>query len=410
MPADAPSAPLLALDPMSRSTGGSGRLAAQSAAAAALDLRDWLITQGVRCESLESLTQQVGERLARAGVPLTRLNVSVRVLSATEVVRSFVWRPGEVVATRSLLWGGRDREMYEHSPYKTAHETGDWVSLRLSETEDGRYGVVPDLRKEGITHYLVAPLELSNGERSGVTFGTHAPEGFDDVSMTILTDTYPTFAAAIDLVATRIAMSEVLSIYVGTEPARSILDGTVHRGQVKRIRSAIMFVDMKSFTTRSKDLSAEEAADLLNAYYDCVVPTVEAHRGNVLKFMGDGVLAIFPSRDCGPLEACAMAYAAARAVLQNTDERQWRGEPLTSRVALHFGEAAYGNVGSGDRLDFTVVGADVNLASRIAGLGSRLNESLLASRDFVVNVLKTFQRAGSFSVRGFDDPIEVFKL
>lgn len=380
-----------------------------TAADAAHDVRDFLVGPGARLATLEALTTAVGERLAAHGVPLSRLNISVRVLSATEIVRSYVWRPGQPIAVRSLLWGGRDRELYEQSPYKTAHDTGQWVDLVIGSVDDTRYGIIPDLRAEGVTHYLVAPLELSNGERSGVTFGTHAPNGFDRRSLSILMDMYPTLANVIDQLATRLALQEVLSIYVGGEPARSILDGSVHRGQVKRIESAIMFADLKSFTTRSKDLSAEAAAELLNAYYDCVVPAVEAHRGNVLKFMGDGVLAIFPSRSCGASKACETAFTAANLVLTKSAETEWNGAPLTSRVALHYGEAAYGNVGSGDRLDFTVVGRDVNLASRIAGLGSRLDEILLTSRDFAHNLPRSLERLGAFPVRGFDDPIEVYR-
>jgi adenylate cyclase len=376
---------------------------------AARRMRDFLVGPGARLATLEQLTGEVGERLAGLGVPLSRLNISVRVLSATETVRSYLWRPGQPIAVRSLLWGGRDRELYERSPYKTAHDTGEWVDLVIAEVEDDRYGIIPDLRDEGVTHYLVAPLELSNGERSGVTFGASHPAGFDARARTILADMYPTLANVIDHLATRLALQEVLSIYVGGEPARSILDGSVHRGQVKRIQSAIMFADLKSFTTRSKDLSAEDAAELLNAYYDCVVPAVEAHQGNVLKFMGDGVLAIFPSRNCGAGKACDTAFTAATAVIEKASSTFWHGEPLTSRVALHYGDAAYGNVGSGDRLDFTVVGRDVNLASRVAGLGSRLDEQLLASREFAQNLPRPMERLGAFAVRGFDEPLEVYR-
>jgi len=372
-------------------------------------LRDFLVGAGARLATLEALTLHTGERLAALGVPLSRLNISVRVLSATEIVRSYLWRPGEPVATRSLLWGGRDREMYENSPFKTANETGAWVDLVIADVEDSRYGIVPDLRAEGVTHYLVAPLELSNGERSGVTFGTRDPGGFDARSLAILTDMYPTLANVIDQLATRLALQEVLSIYVGGEPARSILDGSVHRGQVKRIQSAIMFADLKGFTTRAKDLSAEQAAELLNAYYDCVVPAVEANHGNVLKFMGDGVLAIFPSRDCGAGRACDTAFAAANVVLARAMETIFQDQPLTSRVALHYGEAAYGNVGSGDRLDFTVVGRDVNLASRIGALGSSLDERLLASREFADNLPRPLERLGAFALRGFDGPVDVYR-
>jgi adenylate cyclase len=125
--------------------------------------------------------------------------------------------------------------------------------------------------------------------------------------------------------------------------------------------------------------------------------------------MGDGVLAIFPSRNCGAGKACDTAFTAATAVIEKASSTFWHGEPLTSRVALHYGDAAYGNVGSGDRLDFTVVGRDVNLASRVAGLGSRLDEQLLASREFAQNLPRPMERLGAFAVRGFDEPLEVYR-
>ena len=160
-------------------------------------------------------------------------------------------------------------------------------------------------------------------------------------------------------------------MYVGNEPHLRILSGDVRRGEVLRIRAAILFADMRDFTGSPRILSEEAATALVNDYYDCIVPPIDERGGEVLKFMGDGILAIFRAGENGDIEACLRAFAAARAGLLKVARRNRRARRRVRfevGIALHFGNAAYGNVGSGARLDYTVIGRDVNLASRIADL------------------------------------------
>lgn len=203
-----------------------------------------------------------------------------------------------------------------------------------------------------------------------------------------------------------------MRMYVGDEPHLRILSGDVRRGEVLRIRAAILFADMRDFTGLTSHLPEEAATALVNEYYDCIVPPIDERGGEVLKFMGDGILAIFRAGEDGDIEACMRAFAAARAGLLRVARRNAKkGGAIRFEVgiALHFGNAAYGNVGSSARLDYTVIGRDVNLASRIADLCGELDQSLLLSTSFQKRLSEhELQELGAFPLKGVDQAQTVF--
>ncbi|HET7210406.1 MAG TPA: adenylate/guanylate cyclase domain-containing protein [Methyloceanibacter sp.] len=189
-----------------------------------------------------------------------------------------------------------------------------------------------------------------------------------------------------------------------------ILSGDVRRGEVLRIRAAILFADMRDFTGLSAHLPEEAATALVNDYYDCIVPPIDERGGEVLKFMGDGILAIFRAGEDADSEACLRAFAAARAGLLRVARHNTASNiRFDVGIALHFGNAAFGNVGSGARLDYTVIGADVNLASRIADLCGELGEGLLLSNAFQSRLSEQeLRRLGVFPLKGVDEAQAVF--
>jgi adenylate cyclase len=203
-----------------------------------------------------------------------------------------------------------------------------------------------------------------------------------------------------------------MRMYVGDEPHLRILSGDVRRGEVLRIRAAILFADMRDFTGLTAHLPEEAATALVNEYYDCIVPAIEEREGEVLKFMGDGILAIFRAGESGDIEACMRAFGAARAAqlrVAGRSEKRDNASHFDVGIALHFGNAAYGNVGSGARLDYTVIGRDVNLASRIANLCGQLGEGLLLSEPFQSRLSEHDLRSlGTFPLRGVDEPQSIF--
>lgn len=373
-------------------------------------LRDWILGPGLKQATPEALLDGFCNRVLNAGFPIDRVLLSTRALTATVIARGYRWWPGQPVAFTSYDWEERDLGLYERSPFKIVHETSQWVDLKIAETPDELFGIVPELREEGVTHYLVVPLEFANGSVQAMTFGTCDPAGFPPDFYTLLRRILPIFTVAVELRSLDTNMRDVLSIYVGSVPAELILSGNVHRGDITRISAAIMFVDMRDFTRRTQDMSAEDTADLLNRYYDCVVPQVDAHHGSVLKFIGDGILAIFPDNECGAERASLSALAAARDALASQDRFCPDGKArFEMGIALHHGNAAFGNVGSGERLDFTVVGRDVNLTDRVGRLNKKLGIPLLLSDAIAANLEGHVTSIGHHAVASFDDVIEVFQ-
>ncbi len=298
------------------------------------------------------------------------------------------------------------------APFFEAAETGRPVELWLPTTDDARFGIVAELKADGFVHYLCVPIVLMSGGHGWVTFATRQATGFSRQDIAVLARILPAIAILIDIRSTWLSLDKLLRTYVGDEPHRAILRGNTKRGQVSTIRSAILFADMRNSVGYTIDLEAVAAVGVFNAFFDCIVPAIETRNGEVLKYMGDGLLAIFRDSKSGVDDAADRALAAADEALEVLQERNRSHPaepPIEAGMALHYGEAAYGNVGSGIRLDFTVIGKDVGLTSRIGGMNRPLDQPVLMSSAFVERLHGPSERVGAFSARGFKDPIEVFR-
>ncbi|MGI9390864.1 MAG: adenylate/guanylate cyclase domain-containing protein [Boseongicola sp.] len=298
---------------------------------------------------------------------------------------------------------------YESSPSALAHQSRRWVIFNPQEVPEDAFEILPELKEAGLTHYICAPIFLVNGMENVFTFATKDPAGFSAEDIALLQVTLPSIAACQEILVVHRILQEVTRMYLGEEPHKRILAGDVHRGEVTRIKSAILFADMRGFTSLTADMTAEDATAILNEYYDCVVPAVEENGGEVLKFIADGVLAIFRAGDDGS-KACARALCASEAGLKAVDERNKINVPAFEiGIALHLGEVAYGNIGSGMRLDYTVIGRDVNLAARLAGLCGPLDQRLLVSTEFANRVTdKSFVEHGKHQLKGLAEAEAVF--
>jgi adenylate cyclase len=182
-----------------------------------------------------------------------------------------------------------------------------------------------------------------------------------------------------------------------------VLAGKIRRGDTERIEAAIWFSDQRGFSTLSNQMEPQAVIDMLNALFDCQVPAIEAHGGEVLKFMGDGLLAIFPAADAGATTACRNALAAATAALAS------RPDPIRFGIALHLGEVAYGNIGGATRLDFTCIGRAVNLAARLESLTGTTGHDVLASAEFVRQHGGRFEPVGDYPVKGFEAAVTAYR-
>jgi adenylate cyclase len=293
--------------------------------------------------------------------------------------------------------------------------TGEALRRRLADPDCVMdYPVLHDLRADGVTDYFVAPLHFSSGEVHFSSWATRQPGGFTDAEIEAIERVIPPLARIGEIRAWYRVAGNLLTTYIGKNAGERVLAGHIRRGDTETIHAAIWLSDMRGFTTLADTLPPQQLVDLLNRYFDCQVPAIHEHDGEVLKYMGDGLLAIFPigaERDFQTI--CAAALAAGMAARDNIAALRVAddGPGLRFGLALHVGDVLFGNIGSGNRLDFTCIGPAVNLAARLEKLAGRLGRTILASQDFVDHCgYDGLQPLGRFAVAGFAAEQTVFGL
>lgn len=371
----------------------------------------FLLGEGRQSVDRNQTLGELCDRFIGAGVPLDRFVSVARILHSTEIALVQVWERDIGATNLTVPYKSDLDDAYQTSPPAFAHACGAWIGFDPARISAERFGIAAELNEAGFRHYICAPVHLTKGMEDAFTFATRSSEGFSAEDIAMLRATFPAISAYQEIAVLKRMLKDVTRMYVGDEPHERILSGDVHRGEVTSIESAILFADMRAFTSMTAAMSAEEATALLNDFFDCIVPPVEAQGGEVLKFLGDGVLAIFRSRDDAP-GACGRALGAVREGLRGVAERNANAMPAFEiGVALHYGDVAYGNVGSGMRLDYTVVGRDVNLTSRIESLCGLLGASVLASGRFrKLAGEQAFRPAGQHDLKGFAEPVPVYEL
>lgn len=376
----------------------------------ALAMIDWIASPQERAE-IGSIVQALCERLVAIGVPLDRYASSTTMVTADHDAIGRIWRPDGGVEELIYVSPDEQDSDYLTSPFYEATATGAWVELWLPDTPDERFGIVPQLKAEGLVDYICIPMRLTNGADAWLTFATKRATGFSEQDVLLLAFLLPVLMMRIDARVGWVTLDKLLRTYVGEEPHHAILAGRAKRGQTTVITAAMMVADLRDSTGHVAGVDATAAVQLFNDLFDCLVPDIEARRGEVLKYMGDGLLAIF-REEKGSLPAAERALAAAEAALaavERANAAHAKRRPMEVGIALHFGEVAYGNIGSGSRLDFTVIGRDVALASRIAGMNGPLGLPLLMSGAFASHLAREVQSAGAHPARGFEHPVEVFR-
>lgn len=380
--------------------------------ACAFAMCDWLLGEARLLADAGAVVAGIAERLRACGVPVNRTRTFAEVRHSENQGVSYRWDDALGVSEFPIQHSEMALRAFADSPISAGHAAGKWVRLDVANTPDAAFGVVPDLKQGGYTDYLCVPIRFGNGMKDAYTFATRSPSGFSDDDIAILAFVMPALSAWVELVSMRRVLTEVARIYLGAESASRVLSGDVRRGQVVETLSVVMFTDMRRFTDISMRLSTAATVELLNLYYDCVVAPVEAAGGEVLKFMGDGILAIFRVGGCGKAEAARRSFAASFDALRAVEALNAAGTapvPFEAGVGLHFGVAGYGNVGSGERQDYTVIGRDVNIASRIAGLCGTLSRPLLTSGAFAALLAPgSVTEIGRQSVKGLPGLTPIF--
>ncbi|MEH2512466.1 adenylate cyclase [Nitrobacteraceae bacterium AZCC 1564] len=378
---------------------------------------DWLIDGARSASRVDEFMAQTCERMVDCGVPLSRVGVFVSTLHPNMIGRSFIWRQGSGVSMGSMAYGSEESDDYLSSPLSIVFEQGLEVRRRLLDSSVGNSPFLAEMRATGATDYIALPLQMSDGEVHASSWLTKDPDGFSDAHIDGMRSLLPPLTRMIEIWLLRRTAAGLLDNYVGPRAGARILAGQIRRGHTETMHAAIWLSDLRGFTPLSDRLPPQTIVNLLNAYFDCQVAPILKHGGEVLKFMGDGLLAIFPiaENEGDAATVCSRVLEAARECRANVEAMRYENgseilDGFRFGLALHTGKVLYGNIGGGDRLDFTCIGPAVNLAARIEKITSRLNRTVLASADFVRHTDCQWTDLGLFSVAGFSADERVYGL
>jgi adenylate cyclase len=379
-------------------------------------LAEWLIDGARTAPSPPRMMAETCERLVAAGLPLWRVGIFIRTLHPDIIGRNLIWRAGEEVVVGSANYDTLNSPEFLNSPLAIVFRQGREVRALLDGPDGKRFPLFDDLRKEGVTDYIALPLAHIDGSFHASSWTTRHPGGFTDEQLNGLRSLMAPFARLVEIIRLRRTASILLDTYVGNRAGERILGGQIRRGHTDTMNAAIWLSDLRGFTALSDRLPAETVVDILNQYFDCQVTAIKTHGGEVLKFMGDGLLAVFPIDEyVGDVrKVCAQVLQAALESRANVEAMQYPIGDTIERfrfgVALHVGRILYGNIGGGDRLDFTCIGPAINLAARLEKMASRLHRTIVASRAFADACPGGWTDLGEFPIAGFSKPERVYGL
>jgi adenylate cyclase len=391
-------------------------------------LTDWVVRRGLEGAEETDLLREFCEKSNEAGLPIARALAIIDTLHPVHEGTVFRWRNDNVEEKAVTPYGrtteGDAAESWRRSPFYHLLQTGgEELRRRIGLGEPADFTIIEEMKELGHTDYIVFVHRFARGATIGEMdcvysgWSTRSPQGFSDTNIVALRQLVPALHLAIKSAALAKVADNLVEVYLGRDAGRRVLEGRIQRGVADRIEAALWFSDLRSFTTITDTAPPGEIIPLLNDYAEVVITAIYEAGGDVLKLIGDGTLALFRADD--PAEASRRALKAeelVRARVKELNEKRRAEErPVTSvYIGLHIGEVFYGNIGSVERLDFTVVGPAVNETSRIASMCRSVDRSVLVSSTFA-DCLPAAERArlvsvGRFALRGVGQAKELFTL
>jgi len=388
---------------------------------------EWLLADGAKIPTVKELIEQLSARLIDEGFPIFRLLILIRTLHPQVIGIRYEWRRDRGTVTEQLPPHDILRNsQYLDSPMSAIFDGDVRIIRRRLDIPDPRldYPILRELLAEGATDYVAMPLTFTDGKVNAVTIASDRQGGFLDEQLNQIYDMLPVLSLLLENHSNRRTARTLLETYLGKHTGNMVLDGMVKRGDGESIHAVIWFCDLRDSTPLAETLSLDSFLGILNDFFDCMAGAVLDHGGEVLRFIGDAALAIFPiggtskllEEACTPSEgACKRALDAARNARQRIDalnkRRQEAGDPpIRYGLALHVGDVMYGNIGVPQRLEFTVIGRAANEAARLEGMCKELGEPILISSAFPRCFPGEMRSLGTHSLKGVSEPQEIFAL
>lgn len=377
---------------------------------------DWLLKDAPSLPSCRHLLQKLIDRLNDEGMQLHRAVLGIGVLHPDLMAKTYTWeRDASYVSEMEIHHGIETTDQYRDGPFRPLNEGAPFVRQRLSgPNAEITYPMLEEQRDAGSTDYIAIGLPRSDGNIYRSSWSTDRDGGFTDAEIDRLLSLRPALGVVTELQSRAEMTKSVLDLYLGREAGRRVYAGEIKRGEGNTIHSVLWMCDLRGFTSLSDRIPLDFLIAVLNDYFEAVTGPIHASGGEVLKFIGDAVLGIFRIEDEAEItEICERALSAAELAVANMhilNRRRARENkaPLDFSIALHVGDAMYGNVGARDRLDFTVIGPAVNLCARLEALAGSLGEKIICSSEFAAISTAEMRSVGTHDLKNVEAATEAF--
>ncbi len=387
-------------------------------------LVDWLLREAWEATTTRELVSRFAHHLNELGVSVMRVNVLIQTLHPLLLANGYRWEreTGEVVRF-DAPHDSINADIYLQSPMKLILDGEGGVRRQVNAETALEFPIIKDLKEQGATDYVALPMRFSNGQINALTLATDADGGFTTEFLGHIHDILPVMTRLLEVHAKERMAATLMHTFIGKHTGERVLNGLVKRGDSEDLHAVIWFCDLRNSTPLAETLSRQEFLDYLNRYFDCMAGAVVDNGGEVLRFIGDAALAIFPIEDrtgdrgcCGGVniateQALKAARDAEKLVQEANIELVKAGKPeIAFGIGLHIGDVTYGNIGIPERLEFTVIGSAVNQAARIEAKTKDLGTSIIASKAFADHYDGELTSLGEHELRGVDGMHELFSL
>jgi len=361
------------------------------------ELVEWLVDGARPSANGRTIVRQFCERLNEAGIPVDLYRLFIFTIHPSILGRRLQWTAATGTTITEADFAFFNTAEFKDNPIPMVMRTGKGMRRRLTPEAGKEFPVLADLIDDGFTDYLIQPVIYVDGDVHTMSWATRHPEGFSDAAIDALERVRAPITRLAESYILRLNAENIISTYVGREAGAKVLSGQIKRGDAEEIRAVILFADVKGFTEFSADKPVAEVLARLNRFFDAFEEPIARHGGEILKFIGDALLAIFPlgsaaGAENSTAEAALAAVAEARARLSGGD--------IGFRSALHVGSLSYGNMGARRRLDFTAIGASVNLAARLLGAAGDLGVDDVISSGLAAALERPYALAGIVRLKG----------
>jgi adenylate cyclase len=379
----------------------------------------WLQQSALRGTDLESLVHGLCERLAAAGVPLVRVHLSFSMLHPLYDALGFTWLRGQGVSVEGFRATGSDADKarFIRSPYYYLLSNNlPHLRRRIDAISPSEFSVFDDLKLLGATDYLAFIQSFDEDTTRGMvgSWTTDAPGGFSEEVIDALLHIQNDLAVAAKMAVLGKLADNMVTTYLGGSAGQRVLSGQVRRGDGETIRAALVMADMRRSTALAEKAGRQVYIDTLNTFFDAIASPFNKNGGEILSFMGDGFLAVYPcdrhrvpSEQATQAAMAAVREATARMAELNTERRREGEAEIGYGIALHVGNVMFGNVGLKDRLTFSAFGGAVNEVQRLQGLTKTLGRPVVASQAFATYCGGDWVSLGERRLRGVRDKVAI---